>query len=82
MSRTDGFGWKEGWEWYQPTTLRPRDNSTSQAWVWDTGSISHCIPVLMLLHGSAAQTYKQKSVSFMKMKKKKKQRTIFVVYKL
>lgn len=54
MSRTEGFGWKVGCEWYQPTTLKPRDDSTSQAWVWDTGSISHCNPVLTLLHGSAA----------------------------
>lgn len=33
MSRTDGLGWKEGCEWYQPTTLKPRDDSTSQACV-------------------------------------------------
>lgn len=58
MSRTEGFGWKEGCEWYQPTTLKPRDVSTSQACVWETGSISHCKPVLTLLHGSAAQICK------------------------
>ena len=55
MSRTEGLGWKEGCEWYQPTTLKPSDDRTSQACVWDSGSISHCKPVLTLLHGSAAQ---------------------------
>lgn len=55
MSLREGLGSKAGWEWYQPTTLWPLTPSSSDAWVWETGSISHCRPVLRLLHGSAAQ---------------------------
>lgn len=56
ISRIEGLGSNAGWEWYHPITLYPLAASVSEACVCDTGSISHCSPVLRLLHGSAAQT--------------------------
>lgn len=56
----EGLGSKAGCEWYQPITWKPLAASDSEAWVWDTGSISHCRPVLRLLHGSAAHTWGKK----------------------
>lgn len=57
-SLSDRSGSKAGWEWYHPMTLHPRRARASEACVCETGSISHWRPVLRLLHGSAAHTWK------------------------
>ena len=63
MSRTEGMGAKVGWEWYQPTTANPRSAKSSEACVWDTGSISHWSPVLKLRQGIALETYTSKTMN-------------------
>ena len=63
MSRTEGMGANVGWEWYQPTTANPRSAKSSEACVWDTGSISHCSPVLKLRQGIALETYTSKTMN-------------------
>ena len=63
-SRREGSGVKEGWLWYHPTTCSPRVCMASHAWACDTGSMSHCIPVLTLRHGCTSLTCNTESVEW------------------